>query len=49
MRLKSCLILAALLCSGCSLHMSAELLNPLNKGGKTSPAASAPTPTPEAR
>jgi hypothetical protein len=47
--MRKALILAALLCGGCSLHMSAELLNPLNRGGKTSPAATVPSPTPEAR
>lgn len=48
--MRRALIIAALLCSaGCSLHMSAELLNPLNKGGKTSPAATAPTSTPEVK
>lgn len=47
------------LTSGCSLAVRAELLNPINRGGrietstpepKASPSATpAPTPTPEAR
>lgn len=46
------ILAAALIASGCSLHLSAELLNPLNKGGqaaqtkKPKPIEISPTPRP---
>lgn len=51
--MRKALIIAALLSSGCSLHLSAELLNPLNKGAhedkqarKPRPVTADPKPTP---
>ena len=51
MRTRLLAVLLGIAAPGCSLHMSAELLNPLNKSGRTEhsepqPPKAAPSPTP---